>query len=1090
MEPALGVGDVLVAEPYDGRPLPTGAVIVFENPAGPGLVSHRLLSINDDGTLVTKGDANRQPDSTPVTPDAVVGVGRIVVPLIGRPTLWAASGGVAAGLAAALVLALALWAARWGMLRRFDPWRSVPSATSDRDPSDSTAEVANPRPHPDIDPRDQWPRPRVDAPNRSGSAPFEPVLPRDDRAHVIDHDVRDSVDTRHAVAPIVGPFAMFSDEPHRFVVISTSVMVGCLILARLLGVPRRRRTSRWVAAIWRTPLVRTDRRQVILDPVAESGSSVWAKLVALAAPFVLVGVVTLPVANATLTTSTPNASNSFVADVWVEVIGLDAGLGHACLVRELGSVWCWGLNDKGQLGENTTTDRWTPKQVKGSGGTGQLTGVASIGSGPRHNCAAKGDGSVWCWGLNNEGQLGDNTTTDRPAPVQVKGPGGVGTLTGASAVTAGVEHACVVKSDGSVWCWGRNDKGQLGDNTTTDRLAPVQVKGPGGAGTLTGAVTIAAGGSSTCAVKTDASVWCWGLNNKGQLGDDTTTDRASPVQVKGPGGVGTLPGVALAAVGEQHACVVKTDGSMWCWGLNNKGQLGDTTTTDRASPVQVTGPGGAGTLSGTTSPTAGLQHNCAVRSDGSVWCWGLNDKGQLGDNTTTDRASPVQVKGPGGVGTLPGVVLAAGGDLFTCAAASDHTVWCWGRNDKGQLGDNTTTDRPVPVQVKGGGWTGAFDAVAVTGGGTHSCALRPDGSAWCWGRNDKGQLGDNTTTSRIVPGQVTGAGGVGALTGVSALTAGLKHSCAVRTTGSAWCWGLNDKGQLGDNTTTDRSAPVQVKGPGGVGTLSGAVAVAAGESSTCAVKSDGSVWCWGRNDKGQLGDNTTIDRSAPVQVKGASGVGTLTGASTVTTGPKHSCAAAAGSVWCWGLNDKGQLGDNTTIDRPVPVQVKGLGGVGTLSGAVAVAAGESSTCAVKSDGSVWCWGRNDKGQLGDNTTIDQLAPVQVKGPGGVGTLAAATTLTAGLKHVCVLKSDGTLWCWGINDKGELGDNTTTNRPVPVQVAGPSGVGTLTAVAVTDAGDEFTCAVSGDHTTWCWGRNGDGQLGDGTNSDKSAPSQVM
>ena len=149
-----------------------------------------------------------------------------------------------------------------------------------------------------------------------------------------------------------------------------------------------------------------------------------------------------------------------------------------------GYVWCWGLNDKGQLGDNTTTDRWTPVQVKGAGGSGVLADVVSLGSGAKFNCAATVSGAVWCWGDNSDGQLGDNTKTERTVPVQVKGPGGSGTLSGVVDVAAGETFACGVKSDGTVWCWGRNDKGQLGNNTTSDSLTPVQVKGPGGSGTL------------------------------------------------------------------------------------------------------------------------------------------------------------------------------------------------------------------------------------------------------------------------------------------------------------------------------------------------------------------------------------------------------------------------------------------------------------------------------------------------------------------------------------------------------------------------------------------------------------------------------
>ena len=815
-------------------------------------------------------------------------------------------------------------------------------------------------------------------------------------------------------------------------------------------------------------------------------------LLLLAAVATAVGIGGIPSTQADFTAQTASVGNSFAAAEWKAIVDIAGGTEHACLVRDEGYVWCWGLNDRGQLGDNTTTDSLTPVQVVGPGGTGVLSSVAGLDAGAEHTCAVRTDETVWCWGENGDGQLGDNSSTDSSVPVQVTAPGGSGTLTAAVEVAGGLGHSCAVKSDATVWCWGRNDRGQLGDNTTSDSLTPVQVTGSGGVGTLSGVSSVAAGAKSTCVVKTDTTVWCWGDNGKGQLGDNTTTDSSAPVQVVGAGGVGTLSGALVVTAGEEFGCVAKSDGSVWCWGDNGKGQLGDNTTTDSSVPVQVTGPGGVGTLSGVSTVGAGLQHACGVKSDTTVWCWGLNDRGQLGDDTTTDSSAPVQVKGSGGVGTLSGATLVGAGDLFTCAALSDWTAWCWGRNNKGQLGDNTTTDRLTPIQVKGGGWTGFFDdAVEVAGGLGHSCAVKSDATVWCWGRNDRGQLGDNTTSDSLTPVQVTGSGGVGTLSGVSSVAAGAKSTCVVKTDTTVWCWGDNGKGQLGDNTTTDSSAPVQVVGAGGVGTLSGALVVTAGEEFGCVAKSDGSVWCWGDNGKGQLGDNTTTDSSVPVQVTGPGGVGMLSGVSTVGAGLQHACGVKSDTtVWCWGLNDKGQLGDDTTTDSLAPVQVKGSGGVGTLSGATLVGAGDLFTCAALSDWTAWCWGRNNKGQLGDNTTTDRLTPIQVVGQGGIGTFTAAVEVAGGVEHACATRSDGTVWCWGLNNKGQLGDNTTSDSPSPVQVTDHGGIGTIDDADTIGSRASHGCVVRTDQSVWCWGDNGHGQLGNGATSDSSSPTRVL
>ncbi len=334
---------------------------------------------------------------------------------------------------------------------------------------------------------------------------------------------------------------------------------------------------------------------------------------------------------------------------------------------------------------------------------------------------------MWAWGYNVDGQLGDNTTTSRSTPVQVLGPGGTGTLSGVAAVAGGTDDSLAVKSDGSVWAWGANAFGELGDNTTTSRSTPVQVLGPGGTGTLSGVVAIAAGDEYSVAVKSDGSVWDWGLNEFGELGDNTKTDSSTPVQVLGPGGTGTLSGVAAIAAGADHSLALKSDGSVWAWGANAFGQLGDNTKTSRSTPVQVLGPGGTGTLSGVVAIAAGEDHSLAVKSDGSVWAWGYNVDGALGDNTTTNSSTPVQVLGPGGTGTLSGVVAVAAGSFYSLALKSDGSVWAWGSNPNGELGDDMPYNSSTPVQVLGPGGTGTLSAAALGTGccGEHSLAISP-----------------------------------------------------------------------------------------------------------------------------------------------------------------------------------------------------------------------------------------------------------------------------------------------------------------------------------------------------------------------------
>ncbi len=349
------------------------------------------------------------------------------------------------------------------------------------------------------------------------------------------------------------------------------------------------------------------------------------------------------------------------------------------------TLYTWGRNSEGQLGDGTVTDRNTPTQI---GAAGEWT---TVSGGANHTCARKTDGTLWCWGYNLHGQLGNGTNTNSTTPVQV------GTSTDWAEVDAGANHTCARKTDGTLWCWGWNLDGQLGNGTNIDTNTPVQV------GVDTDWVSTATGRSHTCARKTDGTLWCWGWNFYGQLGNGSTMSTNTPVQV------GAATDWSTVAGGRHHTCAVKTGGTLWCWGRNTQGQLGNGTNTNTNSPVQV------GVASDWATVSAGVAHTCATRQapNRTLWCWGLNGNGQLGDGTTTNSTVPVQV----GAAT-DWAEPAAAGD-HTCARRTTGTMWCFGRNLFGTLGDGSFTDSTTPVQVGT-----ATDWVAVAVGTFHSAGLR------------------------------------------------------------------------------------------------------------------------------------------------------------------------------------------------------------------------------------------------------------------------------------------------------------------------------------------------------------------------------
>lgn len=700
-------------------------------------------------------------------------------------------------------------------------------------------------------------------------------------------------------------------------------------------------------------------------------------------------------------------------------------------------MWVWGDNSNGQYGNGTTGSvNNSPVQTV----TGNANDWSSITMGAFSTAAIKTNGTLWTWGNNVSGQLGNSTINSVYSPIQTIALG-----TNWKQVAFGRYAISAIKTDGTLWTWGGNLYGELGDSTKTSRSSPIQ--------------TITLGNNwkqASCgylhmaAVKTDGTLWAWGYNNYGGLGDSTTISRSSPVQTIALG-----TNWSQVSVGRYFFAAVKTDGTLWTCGYNSVGQLGDNTRTNRSSPVQTIALG-----TNWTVVTSGSSITAGIKTDGTLWNWGI----YAGEGTNTRRSSPVQTSAGGTnwstvTGTNSGYI----------GLKTDGTLWTWGAASPQQL---IMTPQTWLTVISESSQTATFAALTATytpNSYQYSTSdlgdlLVPreffsEGGLWSCGYNVFGALGNSTSTNRSSPVQTIAGGANWKQVACGYVTA------AIKTDGTLWSWGLNNGGNVGDNTRTSRSSPVQTVALG-----NNWKQVACGQGLTVAIKTNGTLWNWGDNGNGTLGDSTTITRSSPVQTIALGNNWRQASGGRVNT----AAIKTDGTLWMWGLNSNGQLGDSTTIARSSPIQTIALGNDWKQ-----VACG-NSVLAIKTDGTLWTCGYNTQGQLGDSTTVKRSSPVQTIALGNNWKQVAK-----GYLHCAGVKTNGTLWLWGYNVYGQLGDSTVDDKSSPVQTIALGNNWKQVA-----CGDYHTAAIKTDGTVWLWGRNIFGQLGNSTTTDSSSPIQTI
>ena len=755
---------------------------------------------------------------------------------------------------------------------------------------------------------------------------------------------------------------------------------------------------------------------------------------------------------------------------WTKV---SAGSSSCAAIRADGALFTWGVNTAGMLGHNLQdriiTDLgggsfqiqylyWkqsSPVQV----GTSSWTQV-SVGD--ESMLAIRSDGALFGWGSY---EYEYNWLYTSPLPTPRSSPVQIGTSSWTQVFAS--RAAAAIRSDGALFMWGSNYAGALGLEDTNTRSSPVQV----GTSSWT---QVHVGVDATYAIRSDGGLFAWGYNSAGGLGQNDTVHRSSPVQI------GTSSWTSVTGRNASLVHALRSDSTLWVWGAN-KSTIEGLSSINYSSPVQIGTSSWASISSANDSwmSRSGARLN-AIKPDGTLWTttndqyepttpdlewWrDVNNLIQVGNVPLPYVSSFVQIGSGSSWNTLS---VSATGSVI--AIKNDGTLWAWGENRNGQLGDNSIIHRSSMVQVSTSSWT------SISAGIYHSAAIRSDGALFTWGVNTNGQLGLRDRIHRSSPVQV----GTDSWTSVrtDAVT-----TVAVRSDGTLWAWGNGANGLNGQEDTAHRSSPTQI----GFDTNWAAVEIGSATTSSTVVfasKTTGALYGWGRQVYGVIGDKTVASRSSPVQID-AHSLNNLSSPIQIGTSNTWDNIFRSYSYSAYFLKKDSILYEVKFNFKNIPTPH--VTGRSTQTLPVQIGAGGSpwsvvdtsdfNSYAITANGALWAWGSNVNGEVGNNTATLALSPVQV------GSLKW-TTVSAGYDHALAIRSDGTLWAWGYNDVGQLGNQVVLSRSSPVQI------GYNNNWRYVCAGTKVSGAITTDNALYVWGINTFGQLGDGTRQHRSSPVQI-
>ncbi|MCB9091331.1 MAG: putative Ig domain-containing protein [Halobacteriovoraceae bacterium] len=726
-----------------------------------------------------------------------------------------------------------------------------------------------------------------------------------------------------------------------------------------------------------------------------------------------------------------------------------------------------------------------------------------ISSGEYIGCTIKNNGELYCYGRNENPYSVGSTPTDSmvPAPTQVD-MSAHPESNDFTEVSVGLDHICALHSGGKIFCWGEAFSGQLGNNSTTDQVTPVEIDMSSYTET-NNFIKVAAGGSISCGIHSNGKAFCWGYDFYGQLGSNKVAagnKSLIPLEVD-TSGLSIANDFVNIALNGSVACGIHSNSKLYCWGFNSYSQVGDNSNTHRYTPTEVD-MSFAGLANAFIDVSIANNSTCAIHATKKVFCWGADLYGGLGNGagTSTPFKYPIEIDMSGTADPNSFRILATGNTIENnhCAINSNGKAYCWGENNNYQMGCPTcTTAEPAPKEVSFTHLVIANDVLHITRSTYSMCLIHSNTNQYCAGLNIFGKFGDGLYAGekRMQEIDMSAHAETNDFSELSGLadTSGSPKArvSAIHTSGKLFIWGsnganINVSGQA--SYTAAMPTPTQLVDMSGFALTNDFIKTSNSHSHVCAIHSSGRMFCWGQGTLGQLGDGLSANSETPVEIDMSAHAEINDFIDVATSGSTTCGVHSGGKIFCWGTENYGQLGQGgatsetsatpVEIDMTVPVESNDF---------IKVIAGYNINCGIHSGGKLFCWGRGYNYQLGNGSTATQGSPVEVD-PSGLALTNDFIAASSNGYTTCGIHSGGKLLCWGRGSFGKVGDGATSANTAPAEVDMSAHADTNNFIAVS-VGEDHTCGINVSNKVYCWGSNSNGQLGDNSLIDRTTPVEI-